>query len=639
MKKALSLALTLMMLMTLICTIPVTAAAADGSAANPYHVATPMSAPSYITIPANSTVYYQYKVAVFNGWEVGGYGLSAITVDGVVYDTPDMWGEIYATFNFKFISRGLVGYVNDTDEDIEVMINHNEPVGSESNPDKLVAGENTFSIPANNPRYVAEYYPTASGEYTFECAQTEDFIVSVEVDGTSHTVNGSLTLEMESYIPVRVYISAVGNTPNVTINLIVPKAGTESNPIWLGSDAMVDPYTIEAGSNMYFQIDGFLGGNDLCIESVAGADFTAFIAGAIYDSLDGKVTASLPAGDDWYIDMVLTSAVDNEVTFKVAYAAGSDQNPIVLEDGTNAILIPENSYYYYSYTAKTDGLLVLTPAVASQLGLLDIGYEDADMKYHYGYLAEGASFAMLPIPAGQTVTISACGAMDEETFINRAIDTSLHVELKDLLLYNTFEGADSAGDLEGWQSTSELALEETNVANGFYSAAFNVTKDWGNVYRYINVEANTNYEISFKAMATLEKGMWVKLHKDDWSGDVAQADVNLTTEWADYTVTLNSGDNTTLVMLLQYNGYAADGQSIWLDDIVVTKVAPAEPEVTLGDLDGNGKVNNRDLGLLQLYLNDDDLSDKTFIEAAGDLDGNGKLNNRDLGLLQKQLNQ
>ena len=58
-----------------------------------------------------------------------------------------------------------------------------------------------------------------------------------------------------------------------------------------------------------------------------------------------------------------------------------------------------------------------------------------------------------------------------------------------------------------------------------------------------------------------------------------------------------------------------------------------------GDADGNGKVNNRDLGLLQLYLNDDDLSDKPFDLAAVDLDGNGKINNRDLGLLQKLLNQ
>ena len=58
-----------------------------------------------------------------------------------------------------------------------------------------------------------------------------------------------------------------------------------------------------------------------------------------------------------------------------------------------------------------------------------------------------------------------------------------------------------------------------------------------------------------------------------------------------------------------------------------------------GDADGNGKLNNRDLGLLQQYLNDADMSGKTFNEAAVDMDGNGKLNNRDLGALQKLLNQ
>ena len=63
------------------------------------------------------------------------------------------------------------------------------------------------------------------------------------------------------------------------------------------------------------------------------------------------------------------------------------------------------------------------------------------------------------------------------------------------------------------------------------------------------------------------------------------------------------------------------------------------PITTPGDIDGNGKLNNRDLGLLQLYLNDDDLTGKAFDETAADLDGNGKLNNRDLGLLQKQLNR
>ena len=583
MKKALALVVALMMLMSL-CVVPAMAAGPDGSADYPYQVAKPTSVPTTITIPANSTVYYQYKANVFNGWEVGGYGLSAITVDGVVYDELDMWGELYAPLKFNFMSPGVVGYVNNTAEDIEVMINHNEPVGSESNPDALVAGENNFSIPANNPSYVADYYPTASGEYTFECAQTEDFIISIEVDGNTHTLNGSLVLELERYIPVRVYISPVGNTPNVTINLIAPKAGTESNPIWLGVDQMDQSYAFAANESLYFSVDGALSGNNLTIESVVGAEFTALVDGKEYASEGGVLSVALDTAE-WYVELILSSDMDNEVNFSVEYEEGTYENPIELVDGENVISIPEGGNYYYSYTAVKGGLLVITPADAAQFDLLDIGYEDASYKYHYAYLAEGAASALLPVPAGQTVSISACGVMDEETFVSGAVDTTLNVAVKDLLLYNTFEGADLEGDLEGWQSTSDLVLEEageeSNVANGFYSAEFNVTKDWGNIYRHADVEPNTNYEVTFTAKAAKAGGLWVKFHKEDWSGDIAQGDVALTTEWAEYTTIINSGDNTSLWLLLQYAGYAVDGQIIWLDDIVITKAEggsePVEP--------------------------------------------------------------
>ncbi len=57
--------------------------------------------------------------------------------------------------------------------------------------------------------------------------------------------------------------------------------------------------------------------------------------------------------------------------------------------------------------------------------------------------------------------------------------------------------------------------------------------------------------------------------------------------------------------------------------------------VTPGDANGDGKVNNRDLGLLQQYLNDWNV--EVILEAA-DLNGDGKVNNRDLGMLQQQLN-
>ena len=54
-----------------------------------------------------------------------------------------------------------------------------------------------------------------------------------------------------------------------------------------------------------------------------------------------------------------------------------------------------------------------------------------------------------------------------------------------------------------------------------------------------------------------------------------------------------------------------------------------------GDVNGDGRVNNRDLGILQRYLNDWEITIDTM---ATDLSGDGKVNNRDLGLLQQYLN-
>ena len=54
-----------------------------------------------------------------------------------------------------------------------------------------------------------------------------------------------------------------------------------------------------------------------------------------------------------------------------------------------------------------------------------------------------------------------------------------------------------------------------------------------------------------------------------------------------------------------------------------------------GDANGDGKLNNRDLGLLQQYLNEWDV---TISTDAADLNEDGKVNNRDLGLLQRLLN-
>ncbi len=136
------------------------------------------------------------------------------------------------------------------------------------------------------------------------------------------------------------------------------------------------------------------------------------------------------------------------------------------------------------------------------------------------------------------------------------------------LLNATFDG----GETDGVLSSSDIS-----VADG--ELQFNVTKDWGNVYAELAVEANTDYEVSFRAKSKLGKNFWVKFHKADWTGDIVQADVSISKEWKEYTFTLNSGNNTSLWLLIQYAGYAAEGEIAWFDYITVKKAGSDEPDV------------------------------------------------------------
>lgn len=64
-------------------------------------------------------------------------------------------------------------------------------------------------------------------------------------------------------------------------------------------------------------------------------------------------------------------------------------------------------------------------------------------------------------------------------------------------------------------------------------------------------------------------------------------------------------------------------------------VIPATPAYISGDLSGDGKINNKDLGVLMQFLNDWDI---TINELAADVNRDGKVNNKDYGLLMQYLN-
>ena len=78
-----------------------------------------------------------------------------------------------------------------------------------------------------------------------------------------------------------------------------------------------------------------------------------------------------------------------------------------------------------------------------------------------------------------------------------------------------------------------------------------------------------------------------------------------------------------------YNA-AWDGVAFATQDAYVSVV-----DFRMGDVDDDGRINNRDLGLLLQYVNSWDV---LIHDYAADVTGDGRINNRDLGLLQQYVN-
>ena len=93
----------------------------------------------------------------------------------------------------------------------------------------------------------------------------------------------------------------------------------------------------------------------------------------------------------------------------------------------------------------------------------------------------------------------------------------------------------------------------------------------------------------------------------------------------------------TLEFSCENDMFNAANETVMFDGVNggVQIVAPAAPTYLPGDVTGDGRVNNRDLGVLQQYLADMDVNIGNM--NACDVTGDGRVNNRDLGVLQQYL--
>lgn len=159
--------------------------------------------------------------------------------------------------------------------------------------------------------------------------------------------------------------------------------------------------------------------------------------------------------------------------------------------------------------------------------------------------------------------------------------------------------ADFEDGQKKFSSDCALAVVEENGKVLHWDAS---GADWANVYTYIGVEANTDYDVSFKIKANTGSGLTVKFLAADWMSTVAQESAAATTEWSEVNVTLNGGNGGTVVFMIQTGVAASAGQQIYLDDVVVAKKSgstepeqPDTPDVPNPPATGNtGLIQNGD---------------------------------------------
>ena len=148
------------------------------------------------------------------------------------------------------------------------------------------------------------------------------------------------------------------------------------------------------------------------------------------------------------------------------------------------------------------------------------------------------------------------------------------------------------GEKNGWSSSSAISVEDGVLV-------FNVTQDWGNIYKYSRgMKANTDYVYTFRAKANMSNTMNIFVN-DNWGKDTAHITFDVTTEWQEFTVDVNSGDyQSAAILLFSANGPASTGLVFYLDYITITEgtsepEVPSEPDepVAPDEPDGNLIVN------------------------------------------------
>ena len=251
---------------------------------------------------------------------------------------------------------------------------------------------------------------------------------------------------------------------------------------------------------------------------------------------------------------------------------------IVVEDGALKWTTASWKNLYHNFTASAGKNYVLTfKAKAAAAATVDFKFlasswaatdipnysptittEWAEYSYEFNSLTYGGLVLLLQSHKATDIYLD---------------DVKIALAPGEAIYTNDFENGTS-----GWGKSTNTVLTTEAGPNGNAMKATHAD-DWAYVYTWMDVEANTDYTISFKAKA--DKGSFSINFKDNgWAAaGIDKLSPSISTVWKEYSLDFNTGSfSGRLLIFFNSNQYGSAAQSIWLDDVVVslkkTSVAP-----------------------------------------------------------------
>ena len=399
-----------------------------GEKENPYPVSNPMMAPTYIDIPANGSVYYQFNMNFFDGFTIAASGVTAIEVDGVKYTDKNEFDEIVAKLKATSLQSGLVGFFNETDEVTTLIADYSEPFGTMNNPFELDEGANKVNTEGAF-EYFAAFLPDFNGELTIKANVGDGFTVVINNAGEiiePVVADGKInvTITVESYNAVMFIIGTTGAATELDIELAGPAIGSETRPIWVFEPEEIAEIDLSNGA-VYYLFDLLFDGTELFVTGDESAYVVVNGTRYEYDAAAGAVVAVLEDNDSDTLKVEIGSNSSSALAGEVKFPEGNMYNPQVIVDGDVAIKFPAGDRWYAVYTALGDGTLTLTPA-AAQFADIQVNVEGTE-NWAYLFTDQLNDSVSIEVKAGDKVIIEFYGGYDED---DNAIDVDTTVKVE-----------------------------------------------------------------------------------------------------------------------------------------------------------------------------------------------------------------